>query len=200
MSWISKLLPSIRTQSSKDIPEGVWSKCESCNSILYRAELKRSVFVCPKCGNHMYISARTRLKNFLDLGTTQELATEVGPTDWLKFRDLKKYKDRIATAQKDTKEKDALVVFSGRYQLVYGSDSPCDIETKQLELFVKRISVNDAWPYWKELVQSTSTRMGLVVSPLPCSVNLTDSPEELPAEEHHSQKSIKGETAAKGKQ
>jgi len=117
MSWFEKLLPSkIRTDSSKhkSVPEGLWTKCTACNSVLYRAELERNVDVCPKCDHHMRVGARRRLEAFLDDEPRLELGTELQPVDALKFKDSKKYKDRISAAQKSTDENDALVVMSGR--------------------------------------------------------------------------------------
>src|ERR1700735_585980 len=116
MSWFKKLLPSrIRTETNtkKGVPEGLWSKCDKCNAILYRSELERNLEVCPKCNNHMRISARKRLEYFLDAGTQTEIGADVVAIDKLKFRDLKKYKDRITTAQKETGEKEAMVVLEG---------------------------------------------------------------------------------------
>ncbi|OCQ51264.1 Acetyl-coenzyme A carboxylase carboxyl transferase subunit beta [Photorhabdus australis subsp. thailandensis] len=115
MSWIERILnKSNITQTHKaNIPEGVWTKCDSCSQVLYRAELERNLEVCPKCDHHMRISARNRLKTFLDEGPTTELGGELEPKDILKFRDSKKYKDRISAAQKQTQEKDALVVMKG---------------------------------------------------------------------------------------
>lgn len=115
MSWIEKILnKSNITQTRKaNIPEGVWTKCDSCSQVLYRAELERNLEVCPKCDHHMRISARTRLATFLDEGATTELGGELEPKDILKFRDSKKYKDRISAAQKQTQEKDALIVMKG---------------------------------------------------------------------------------------
>lgn len=116
MSWFKNLLPSrIRTgiSAKKGVPEGLWSKCDSCSSVLYRTELDRNLMVCPKCDYHMRISARKRLDYFLDKSGTLEIAAEVGPVDRLKFKDLKKYKDRLATAQADSGEKEALVAMSG---------------------------------------------------------------------------------------
>ena len=117
MNWFSKLLPSrIRTEASnkKSIPEGLWTKCAACNAVLYRAELERNLHVCPKCGHHMRMGARARLEAFLDPEPREEIGAEVAPRDVLKFKDLKKYKDRLAQAQKNTEEKDALVVMTGR--------------------------------------------------------------------------------------
>lgn len=120
MSWFKKLLPSrIRTDAvtKKGIPEGLWSKCDKCSAILYRSELERNLEVCPKCDYHMRISARKRLEYFLDEGPKIEIGADVLPLDRLKFKDLKKYKDRLATAQKETDEKEALIVLRGQ---VYG--------------------------------------------------------------------------------
>ena len=117
MSWFEKLLPSkIRTNSAKgkSVPEGLWTKCTSCNAVLYRAELERNVDVCPKCDHHMRIGARRRLEAFLDDEPRVELGAELKPVDILKFKDSKKYKDRISIAQKNSGEDDALVVMSGR--------------------------------------------------------------------------------------
>ncbi len=117
MSWFKKLLPSrIRTEATtkKGIPEGLWAKCDKCSAVLYRSELERNLEVCPKCNYHIRISARKRLQYFLDEGPQVEIGADVLPVDRLKFKDLKKYKDRIATAQKDTGEKEALVVVRGQ--------------------------------------------------------------------------------------
>ncbi len=121
MSWLKKLLPSrIRTEAvtKKGVPEGLWSKCDKCNAILYRSELERNLEVCPKCDYHMRISARKRLNYFLDEGTQIEIAADVLPADVLKFKDLKKYKDRLYTAQKETDEKEALIVLRGQVHSV----------------------------------------------------------------------------------
>jgi acetyl-CoA carboxylase carboxyl transferase subunit beta len=117
MSWFEKLLPSkIRTEGSrkKSIPEGLWTKCDNCSQILYRAELERNLDVCPKCGHHNRMGARRRLETFLDAEPRTELGAETEPVDALKFRDSKKYKDRLVQAQKATGEKDALVVIKGQ--------------------------------------------------------------------------------------
>lgn len=114
MSWLKKLLPSIRSQGSKkEIPEGIWSKCDACGAVLYRTDLEKNLFVCPKCSYHMYFRARDRLASFLDPQGIEEIAQEIVPQDPLKFKDKKKYKDRIHSAQKATHEKDALVVMQG---------------------------------------------------------------------------------------
>ncbi|MEE9355642.1 MAG: acetyl-CoA carboxylase, carboxyltransferase subunit beta [Methylococcaceae bacterium] len=117
MSWFEKLVPSkIRTDASNKgtVPEGLWNKCPSCSAILYQTELERNLHVCPKCSHHMRISARQRLNLFLDPGESEEIGKNLKPTDPLKFKDSKKYKDRLAQAQKLTKENDALVVAKGQ--------------------------------------------------------------------------------------
>ena len=115
MSWIDRIFSKNTSTSSRkaNVPEGVWTKCTSCDQVLYREELKRHLEVCPKCGHHMRIDARERLLVLLDQDSVQELAAELEPKDILKFKDLKKYKDRISAAQKDTGEKDALITFYG---------------------------------------------------------------------------------------
>jgi len=116
MSWFEKLMPSrIRTEgaSKGTVPEGLWTKCDACNSVLYRAELERNVMVCPKCDHHMRLGARARIASFLDDSPQEEIAANVEPIDVLKFRDSKKYKDRLIQAQKATSEKDALLVVRG---------------------------------------------------------------------------------------
>ena len=119
MTWFEKILPKIRTESNKKaVPEGVWTKCSSCEAVLYRAELERNQDVCPKCDHHMRIGARQRLQQFFDAESTTEIGAELSPLDHLNFKDLKKYKDRIAQAQKSTDEKDALVVMRGAVQNV----------------------------------------------------------------------------------
>ena len=115
MNWFSKLVPSkIRTVGGKkNVPEGLWVKCDGCAAVLYRSELERNYDVCPKCSHHMRIPARLRLKMFLDDDSTEEIADELEPVDVLKFKDSKKYRDRLNTAQKATGEKDALVAMKG---------------------------------------------------------------------------------------
>jgi acetyl-CoA carboxylase carboxyl transferase subunit beta len=115
VTWFEKIIPSrIKTERRmRSVPEGLWIKCPACDSVLYRAELERNLKVCPKCAHHMRITARERLASFLDPGKAEELATEVGPEDPLKFCDSRKYRDRVAVAQKLTGEKDALVVMAG---------------------------------------------------------------------------------------
>ena len=117
MSWFGKLLPSrIRTEggSKRAVPEGLWTKCPQCSAVLYRAELDRNVDVCPKCGHHMRQSARRRLHQFLDAEPRVEIGAGVEPVDVLKFKGGKKYRDQIASDQKATGEKDALVAMKGR--------------------------------------------------------------------------------------
>ena len=115
MSWLEKILTKSNLSSSgrASIPEGVWTKCTSCEQVLYHAELVKNLQVCPKCNHHMRMKARERLNTFLDPNDKIELGTEFEPTDFLKFRDSKKYKDRISAAQKATGEKDALIVMKG---------------------------------------------------------------------------------------
>ncbi|MDX1434932.1 MAG: acetyl-CoA carboxylase, carboxyltransferase subunit beta [Gammaproteobacteria bacterium] len=117
MSWFKKLLPTrIRTEggNKRAVPEGLWTKCEICNGVLYRAELERNCEVCPKCGHHSRIGARVRLGQFLDAEPREEIGAEVAPVDPLKFRAGKRYKDVLVQDQKATGEKDALVVMQGR--------------------------------------------------------------------------------------
>ena len=118
MSWFEKLLPSkIRTSGisdKKNVPEGLWAKCNSCDAIIYRAELERNQEVCTKCDHHMRISARRRLEQFLDEDGRLEIAENIESEDVLKFRDDKKYRDRLIQAQKQTGEKDALIVMQGK--------------------------------------------------------------------------------------
>lgn len=119
MSWLKKLLPSIvRTEDSpkKEVPEGLWNKCKGCGEILYHAELKQNLMVCSKCGHHHRLSARERIAQFLDESGQEEIAANLEPIDRLKFRDSKKYRDRIVQAQKATGEKEALVVVKGTLQ------------------------------------------------------------------------------------
>lgn len=116
MSWLKKLLPSIiktDTTQKKGVPEGLWVKCAGCGSILYSTELEKNLSVCPTCNHHHRINARVRLEQFLDEGTQDEIAAHLEPIDRLKFKDSKKYKDRITQAQKATGEKEALVVMKG---------------------------------------------------------------------------------------
>ena len=117
MSWFEKLMPSsIRTDggNKRAVPEGLWTKCPGCNAILYRAEMERNLDVCPKCNHHNRISARRRLATFLDAEMQEEIGGTLESVDPLKFKDSKKYKDRISQAQKASGEKDALIVMRGQ--------------------------------------------------------------------------------------
>ncbi len=114
MSWIQKILPRTQTSTKGNVPEGIWSKCSSCQAVLYRNDLEKQLEVCPKCDHHMRIGARSRIDAFLDEGDRQEIAGDLEPQDILKFKDSKRYKDRISAAQKSTKEKDAMVVMQGK--------------------------------------------------------------------------------------
>ncbi|MBE4108740.1 acetyl-CoA carboxylase carboxyltransferase subunit beta [Vibrio parahaemolyticus] len=115
MSWLEKLLDkkNIINTRKASIPEGVWTKCPSCDQVLYRIALKENLEVCPKCQHHLRTSARHRLDSFLDKGERIELASEYEPKDLLNFKDKKRYKERLALSQKSTGEKDALVVMKG---------------------------------------------------------------------------------------
>jgi len=119
MNWFKRLLTAgIRTEATekkKGVPEGLWSKCDACGSVLYSAELKRNLSVCPKCAHHHRISARERLAQFLDAGNHKtEIASHIEAHDRLKFKDLKKYKDRLQSAKESTEEKEAIVVMRGQ--------------------------------------------------------------------------------------
>lgn len=119
MSWLKKLLPSkIRTETSqkKGVPEGLWTKCLNCNEVLYHVELIKNLSVCPKCRHHHRLNARARIEQILDEHEQEEIAAELEPIDRLKFRDSKKYKDRITQAQRATGEKEALVVVKGQLE------------------------------------------------------------------------------------
>ena len=115
LRWFEKLMPSrISTERrTRSVPEGVWMKCPECDEHLYRKEVERNLSVCPKCDHHMRISARLRLSSFLDTGYQEEIAANLEPQDPLKFRDSKRYRDRVAQAQKKTGEKDALIAMKG---------------------------------------------------------------------------------------
>ncbi|MDE0789524.1 MAG: acetyl-CoA carboxylase, carboxyltransferase subunit beta [Woeseiaceae bacterium] len=115
MSWFDKLMPSrISTENrTKSVPEGVWVKCARCDAQLYRNELERNLQVCPKCDHHMRIGARKRLEYFLDPDSQTELSANLEPEDPLKFKDSKRYRDRLVAAQKKTGEKDALISVTG---------------------------------------------------------------------------------------
>ncbi|MCR8921722.1 acetyl-CoA carboxylase, carboxyltransferase subunit beta [Dasania sp. GY-MA-18] len=117
MSWLDKIVPSMVRKNDVErrtsVPEGLWKKCPKCESVLYRPELEKNLDVCPKCDHHMRIGARRRLASFLDEANAHEVLAHIEPVDRLKFKDKKKYKDRLATAQKATGEKDALIAMQG---------------------------------------------------------------------------------------
>jgi acetyl-CoA carboxylase carboxyl transferase subunit beta len=115
MSWFEKIVPSrIKTERrSRSVPEGLWIKCPACDAVLYRAELERNLNVCPKCSHHMRIGARERLRTFLDPEPISEIGERVRPEDPLKFKDSKRYRDRLTQAQKTTREHDALIALAG---------------------------------------------------------------------------------------
>ncbi|MES1935560.1 acetyl-CoA carboxylase, carboxyltransferase subunit beta [Salinisphaera hydrothermalis] len=117
MSWLEKLMPSqMRNDASRrknSVPEGLWTKCTSCGAVLYTAEMERTLHVCPKCNTHQRLRARQRLDFFLDADNRTEIATDLEPRDPLKFRDSKKYRDRLSAAQKDSGEREAVIMMSG---------------------------------------------------------------------------------------
>jgi acetyl-CoA carboxylase carboxyl transferase subunit beta len=117
MSWFEKLIPSrirIEGGNKRGVPEGLWAKCPGCGAILYRAEMERNLEVCPKCGYHNRIGARRRLEIFLDADSGEEIAADLIPSDPLKFKDSKRYKDRISQANKASGEKEALIAMRGQ--------------------------------------------------------------------------------------
>ena len=119
MSWIDKILPSgVRKDEAEqrrvNVPEGLWKKCIKCDAVLYWPDLDRNLEVCPKCDHHMRVGARRRLDIFLDEGGRQELFSDIEPIDRLKFKDKRKYRDRLTAAQKSTGERDALIAMQGR--------------------------------------------------------------------------------------
>lgn len=120
MSWIDKIIPSgVRktdTEKRANVPEGLWRKCAKCDSVLYRPDLERNAEVCPKCDHHMRITARRRLDLFLDESGRSELFPELETIDRLKFKDKKRYRDRLTSAQKSTGEKDAIIAYRGTLQ------------------------------------------------------------------------------------
>ena len=121
MSWIDKILPSgvrnsVGDKTSSSVPEGLWKKCVKCEAVLYLPDVERNEDVCPKCDHHMRIGARWRLSRFFDAGTSEEILSEIVSEDRLKFKDKKRYKDRLISAQKATGEKDALVAMRGVLQ------------------------------------------------------------------------------------
>lgn len=121
MSWFDNLMPSrIKTKNkNQQVPDGLWLKCSSCSRTLYRQDVKNSQYVCPECGHHMRITARERLQNLFDEGSLQEIGKELQPTDFLKFKDSKRYKDRITQANKASGENDALIAMAGK---IFGRD------------------------------------------------------------------------------
>ncbi|HZN27602.1 MAG TPA: acetyl-CoA carboxylase, carboxyltransferase subunit beta [Burkholderiales bacterium] len=122
MSWLQKLLPPKINRDSggpkKAVPEGLWSKCESCEAVLYRSDLEKNCYVCPKCNHHNRISARERLDYLLDLEGRYEIGAEVLPVDTLKFKDSRRYTERLQDARTDTSEEDALVVMQGSIKTI----------------------------------------------------------------------------------
>ncbi|WP_086983573.1 acetyl-CoA carboxylase, carboxyltransferase subunit beta [Vibrio aphrogenes] len=115
MSWLEKIFTTTNIVNTRkaSIPEGIWTKCTSCEQVLYQAELERNLEVCPKCDHHMRMKGRRRLETFLDTGTQVEIGQELEPKDKLKFKDSKRYKDRLSTAQKESGESEALVAMKG---------------------------------------------------------------------------------------
>lgn len=117
-NWLDKIVPSVvrskAVERKTSVPDGLWSKCSACEAVLYQPELERNQLVCPKCGHHGRLGARARLESFLDEGSTNELFANLEADDRLKFRDQKKYRDRLTAAQKQTGEKDALIAMEGR--------------------------------------------------------------------------------------
>ena len=116
MSWLQKLLPpkiQRGTGPRKQVPEGLWTKCPSCSAVLYSTDLEKNLNVCPKCGDHQRIGARARLDGLLDPEGRFEIGSEIQPVDSLKFRDLKKYPERLDEARAETGESDALIVMQG---------------------------------------------------------------------------------------
>jgi acetyl-CoA carboxylase carboxyl transferase subunit beta len=114
MSWIEKILPKTQSSIKSNVPEGIWTKCGACQAVLYKTELEKLLEVCPKCDHHMRITARARINSILDNADREEIGANFEPRDILKFKDSKKYKDRLSAAQKATNEKDAMVVMKGK--------------------------------------------------------------------------------------
>lgn len=115
-NWFDKIIPSFikkDTLKKSSVPEGLWQTCSACNTILYVPDLEASLYVCPKCDHHIRIGARKRLDLFLDSENQIEIASDIRPTDWLKFKDTKRYKDRLIEAEESSKEKEAIVVKQG---------------------------------------------------------------------------------------
>lgn len=123
MSWLDKILPTIgkpgeNVERRNSVPEGLWKKCVKCEAVLYRPELEKNLDVCPKCEHHMRIGARRRIDSFLDESNREEVFAEIESIDRLKFKDKKKYKDRLSAAQKTTGEKDALIAMRGTVKTI----------------------------------------------------------------------------------
>jgi len=122
MNWIDKIVPALTRSENKErrasVPEGLWKKCPKCDAVLYRPELEKNLDVCPKCDHHMRVGARQRIDMFLDEDGRKEMFDDVKPIDRLKFKDIKKYKDRLTQAQKETGEKDALIAVRGTLKLL----------------------------------------------------------------------------------
>ncbi len=117
MNWFQKLMPSrIRTQGNKKrkVPDGLWTKCDACDAVLYQPELERNLWVCPKCDHHMALTGRARLDAFLDAEPRVEIGADIQPQDPLKFKDSRRYRERLSAAQKATGERDALVAMQGQ--------------------------------------------------------------------------------------
>ena len=115
-NWFDKIIPSFikkDTSRKSSVPEGLWQTCSACNTILYVPDLEASLYVCPKCDHHIRIGARKRLDLFLDSENQIEIASDIRPTDWLKFKDTKRYKDRLSEAEDSSEEKEAIVVKQG---------------------------------------------------------------------------------------
>ena len=121
MSWLDKILPK-RIRANKDrkasVPEGLWHKCASCETVIYRAEFEKNLNVCPKCNHHGRISARKRADIIIDNESKNEILVDVKPVDMLNFKDKEKYKDKLSATQKKTGETDALIVYQGKIKSV----------------------------------------------------------------------------------
>jgi acetyl-CoA carboxylase carboxyl transferase subunit beta len=120
-SWIEKIIPGMvgsQSRRKSAVPEGLWIQCPKCDAALYRPELEKNLEVCPKCDHHLRITARRRIDIFLDEQGREEIAAELEPVDRLKFKDTKRYKDRLAANQKATGEKDALLAFKGYLEAI----------------------------------------------------------------------------------
>src|SRR5256885_7891148 len=129
MTWFDKIMPSrIKTERrTRSVPEGLWIKCPACDAVLYRAELERNLYVCPKCSHHMRMGARERLERFLDPGTTAEIGATLSPEDPLKFRDSKRYRERLAQAENANGGGDGLVELVGPLRAPPLGGCPFDI-------------------------------------------------------------------------